>query len=138
MQIPYPPPPRLAKLANAVVSKATPSGSEFESQIEDTMKTLTTETFDDAVRGVGGHVVVDFYADWCGPCQKVSSALNEIEQELDSISFFKVESDKNPDLTRKFNVMSIPTLVILKDGLEKKRLVGAKSKADLLEDLSDL
>lgn len=117
--------------------KALPSGSEFESQIQHSMKTLTTETYDEALNGLSGHVVLDFYADWCEPCQQMSVPLAEIAEEL-NLNVYKVNSDTEQDIVRKHNVMGLPTLVVLKDGLELKRLVGAKSKASLLEDLADL
>ena len=82
--------------------------------------------------------MVDFWAEWCGPCKMIAPVLDEISSENpDKIKIVKLNVDENPDLARRFEVMSIPTLIVFKDGEVAKRLVGAKNKAGLLDDLKD-
>jgi thioredoxin 1 len=73
-------------------------------------------------------VVVDFYADWCGPCRVIAPFLEEIQKE-DGIEMWKVNIDDNPDIASQYNVMSIPTLLIFKNGKTISANVGATSKA---------
>lgn len=75
-------------------------------------------------------VIVDFYADWCGPCKMMGTTL----EELDELNILKLNVDDFPDIARKFGVMSIPTLIKFKNGEEVKRVVGYKTKDELLED----
>ncbi len=102
-------------------------------------KTLTVDSFDEAISTSEQPIIVDFWAEWCGPCKMISPVLDEIATENEGkISIAKVNVDENPDLARRFEVMSIPTLIVFKGGEPVKRLVGAKNKAGLLEDLSDI
>ena len=83
-------------------------------------------------------VVVDFWADWCGPCKMLAPALDEIAVEVDGqATIAKVNVDDNPDLAMRFNVMSIPTLLVFNGGEVQKRLVGAKGKSQLLQELDE-
>ena len=75
-------------------------------------------------------VIVDFYADWCGPCKMIGTIL----EELDEFNILKLNVDDFPDIARKFGVMSIPTLIKFKNGEEVKRVVGYKTKDELLDD----
>jgi thioredoxin 1 len=77
-------------------------------------------------------VLLDFYADWCGPCRMVAPVLEEIAAERRDVLVGKVNVDEEPELASKFGVFSIPTLVVLKDGKEKTRAVGAKPKEQLI------
>jgi thioredoxin 1 len=99
--------------------------------------TLTTGTFDETVNGSGQAVVVDFWAEWCGPCKMIAPILAEIAAEQPSITIAKLNVDDNPEIAMRFNVMSIPTLIVFKDGQPAKRVVGAKGKGQLLQDLSE-
>ena len=83
-------------------------------------------------------VVVDFWAEWCGPCKMIAPALEEIASEHDGkLQVAKLNVDDNPDTARRFDVMSIPTLLVFQDGSPVKRLVGAKGKGQLLQDLAE-
>ena len=100
--------------------------------------TLSDATFDESVGGAETPIVVDFWAEWCGPCKMIAPALEEIASEQDGrIRIAKLNVDDNPDPARRFDVMSIPTLLVFQDGQPVKRLVGAKGKGQLLQDLSE-
>ncbi|MBP9115719.1 MAG: thioredoxin [Acidimicrobiia bacterium] len=99
---------------------------------------VNVDSFDEAISSSTTPVLVDFWAEWCGPCKMIAPVLDEISSEnSDKIKIVKVNVDENPDLARRFEVMSIPTLIVFKDGDVAKRLVGAKNKTGLLDDLSD-
>jgi thioredoxin 1 len=83
-------------------------------------------------------VLVDFWATWCGPCRMVAPVLEEIATEkAGQLTIAKLDVDANPDTARDFQVVSIPTMILFKDGEAVKRIVGAKGKAALLRELSD-
>ena len=83
-------------------------------------------------------VLVDFWASWCGPCKMVAPVLEEIASErADHLTIAKLDVDANPETARDFQVVSIPTMILFKDGQPVKRIVGAKGKAALLRELSD-
>ena len=83
-------------------------------------------------------VLVDFWAEWCGPCKLIAPVLDEIAAEqAGKVRIAKLNVDENPELARRFDVMSIPTLIVFQDGEPKKRLVGAKGKGQLLEELAE-
>ena len=84
-------------------------------------------------------VLVDFWATWCGPCKMVAPVLEEIAAErAGQLTIAKLDVDANPETARDFQVVSIPTLILFKDGQPVKRIVGAKGKAALLRELSDV
>jgi thioredoxin 1 len=83
-------------------------------------------------------VLVDFWATWCGPCKMVAPVLEEIAGERsDQLTVAKLDVDANPETAQSFQVVSIPTMILFKDGQPVKRIVGAKGKAALLRELSD-
>ncbi len=96
---------------------------------------LSTSTFDETVSGADKPVVVDFWAEWCGPCKKIAPILTEIAGERSELSVTKLNVDDNPDIAMKFNVMSIPTLLVFDKGEVVGRITGAKSKGALLEEI---
>ena len=101
-------------------------------------KTVTDETFADDVLASDKAVLVDFWAEWCGPCRQVSPILEEIAGEhADKIDVVKLNVDENPRTAADYGVVSIPTLNVYRGGQVVKSIVGAKPKAMLLRDLAD-
>ncbi len=106
--------------------------------VAENILTLSDATFDESVGGSETPVVVDFWAEWCGPCKMIAPALEEIASEQSGrLTIAKLNVDDNPDTARRFDVMSIPTLLVFQGGEPVKRLVGAKGKGQLLQDLSE-
>ena len=79
-----------------------------------------------------GTVLLDFYADWCGPCKMIAPIISEIADERTDVTVGKINIDEASDLAREYKIYSIPTLVVLKDGKEVRRATGARPKADIL------
>ncbi|MCM1313808.1 MAG: thioredoxin [Prevotella sp.] len=96
--------------------------------------TITKENFDDEVRNYKGTVLLDFWADWCGPCMMLSPAISKIATELaGKVKVGKVNVDEQPELSAAFRVESIPLLVVVKDGVIQKQSVGVIPENQILE-----
>ncbi|MFI9814820.1 thioredoxin family protein [Saccharothrix variisporea] len=95
------------------------------------MRTLTDETFGEAV--AGDTVLVEFTASWCPPCRMIEPVLAELDAELESVTFAKIDTDENPRTARDLGVMGMPTLQLYRDGALVAQLVGARPKAQLLK-----
>ncbi|NLV55949.1 MAG: thioredoxin [Acidimicrobiales bacterium] len=100
------------------------------------VETLSTATFDETVSSADVPILVDFWAEWCGPCKAIAPILEEIADERgEKLRIAKLNVDENPDIAMRFDVMSIPTLILFKEGTAEARLVGAKGKGQLLSEL---
>ncbi|MDZ4168712.1 MAG: thioredoxin [Coriobacteriia bacterium] len=97
---------------------------------------VTDANFDETVGASGKAFLLDFWAPWCGPCRMMEPVLKELAAEHDSITIGKLNVDENPTTATKYDVLSIPTLLVFKDGEVVKKLVGAMPKKKLLDDLS--
>ena len=94
---------------------------------------LKNKDFDTAIQS--GIALVDFYADWCGPCKMMSPIVDEIADERTDVTVAKVNVDESSELASRFGIVSIPTLIIFKNGKESNRIIGARPKAAILAEL---
>ena len=95
------------------------------------VKQINSDEFKEAIKE--GKVVVDLFATWCGPCKMLSPILDEISEEIATTKFYKVDVDDNEDIAREYNVMSIPTVLVFKDGELTNTIVGLKSREFLVD-----
>jgi thioredoxin 1 len=96
---------------------------------------LTDATF--AEKTQTGTVLVEFWAQWCGPCHMLSPVLDEIDRERDDLTVLKINADENTATARDYQVMSLPTMLLFRDGVPIRQIVGARPKSRLLAELDD-
>ena len=97
---------------------------------------ITTETFQSEVIDKGGITVVDFFANWCGPCRKLAPILEEVEAELgEKVNFAKIDTDDNLDSAKEYQVSGLPTLLVFKNGEVVERMVGLMPKSSIITNI---
>ena len=98
---------------------------------------INDDEFNEIIKGEKP-VVVDFHADWCGPCKVLSPILDELDSELDDVEFVKINVDDYPELSGSYEVMAVPTVIMFQDGEVKNRFSGVQPKETILEKVSEL
>ena len=96
---------------------------------------ITNENFEEEVLNSDRTAIIDFYADWCGPCKMMAPIIDKIAEENDSFKVGKLNVDEAGDIAMKYNVMSIPTIIVFRNGMEFKRFVGVTSKDNIINSI---
>ena len=102
------------------------------------LKHINSKDFEKEVEKSKGAIIVDFYATWCGPCKMLSPVLEEVAETEKDVKILKVDIDENMDLAQRFGIMSVPTLMLFKDGKEYGREIGFKPKEQIEEIIEEL
>ncbi len=93
---------------------------------------ITNDNFEKEILNSDKTTIVDFYADWCGPCKMMSPIIDKIAEENNNVKVGKLNVDEAQDIAAQYNVMSIPTIIVFKNGIEYKRFVGVTSKDNII------
>ena len=96
------------------------------------VKHLDSDSFFEAISAGDTPVIVDFYADWCGPCKMIAPLFEELANEHTDVSFYKLNVDKAPDIASKYGVSTIPTFAAFKNGELLRSIIGAKPKQEII------
>ncbi len=100
---------------------------------------ITEENFENEVLKSNVPVIIDFYADWCGPCKMMTPIVEEIADDLkDKVKVGKINSDENMDLAEKYGIMSIPTILVLKEGNVVKSFIGVTDKTTIINEVNSI
>ena len=102
----------------------------------DMVKEITGKNFDTEVTSEENITIVDFYADWCGPCRKLSPIMDEVEEELGAkAKFVKINTDGNIEIAKKYQISGLPTLLLFKEGIVAERMVGLMPKSSIITNI---
>ena len=96
---------------------------------------INSANFDNEVLAHNGFMVVDFFANWCGPCRKLAPILEEVEGELANVKFAKINTDENLEMAKKYQVSGLPTLMVFKNGEAVERIVGLMPKSSIITNI---
>ena len=97
------------------------------------VKKISEKDFNKVISNKEKKVIVDCYAEWCGPCRMLSPIIDELKEEVDSCEFYKLNVDEAENISREYGIMSIPTVLVFKDGKEINKSIGLKTKEELKE-----
>ena len=119
---------------NKNIEKTIQEDTKNEENIE-IIEIESMEQFEQEVSNENGNIFIDFYATWCMPCKTMTPIIEELAKENKEVKFLKVDVDKNNELATKYNVMSIPTMLIIKNGKVTKTFVGVTDKESIMKEL---